>query len=48
MHIRMNGNVSLYEAHRHACLLEHRLREAFGEATHINLHIEPLKKSSDN
>lgn len=46
MHLRMRGDVSLFEAHRHACLLEHRLREEFGESTLINLHIEPLKEHS--
>ncbi|MBR4520304.1 MAG: cation transporter [Paludibacteraceae bacterium] len=43
MHLRMHGNVSLYEAHRHSMLLEQRLRERFGDGTLITIHIEPLK-----
>ncbi len=46
MHLRMDGNVSLFDAHQHSVLLERRLREAFGQATLINLHIEPLKTGS--
>lgn len=43
MHLRMNGNISLYEAHRHSVLLEQKLRERFGPATLISIHLEPLK-----
>lgn len=43
MHLRMHGNVSLYEAHHHSMLLEQRLRERFGKDTLITIHIEPLK-----
>ena len=43
MHLRMHGNVSLYEAHRHSVLLEQKLRERFGSATMITIHLEPLK-----
>ncbi|MBR6034471.1 MAG: cation transporter [Paludibacteraceae bacterium] len=43
MHLRMNGNISLYEAHRHSVLLEQKLRERFGPATLITIHLEPLK-----
>lgn len=43
MHLRMHGNVSLYEAHRHSTLLEQKLRERFGAATIITIHLEPLK-----
>ena len=44
MHMRMHGNVSLYEAHRHTMLLEQRLRERFGQETLVSIHLEPLKK----
>ena len=44
MHVRMHGNVSLYEAHRHSMLLEQRLRERFGQETLVSIHLEPLKK----
>ena len=44
MHLRMHGNVSLYEAHQHSMLLEQRLRERFGQETLVSIHLEPLKK----
>ena len=43
MHVRMPGNISLYEAHTHATAIEHRLRQHFGPNTYVNLHVEPLK-----
>lgn len=43
MHIRMPGNISLYESHIHATNIERKLRSHFGERTHINIHVEPLK-----
>ena len=45
MHLRMHGNISLYEAHRHSVLLEQKLRERFGAATMITIHLEPLKEN---
>ena len=47
MHIRMHGNVSLYEAHRHSMLLEDRLRRQFGPETLISIHIEPFKVNGE-
>ncbi len=41
--VRMPGEMSLYEAHEKATRIEKRLREQFGEHTHIVLHLEPLK-----
>lgn len=43
MHLRMSGDVSLYEAHRHSMLLEERLRKRFGQDTLVSIHLEPLK-----
>jgi cation diffusion facilitator family transporter len=43
MHLRMPGNVSLYEAHQHSVALEQRLRERFGEGTMVTIHLEPFK-----
>lgn len=43
MHVRMPGEMSLYEAHEKATRIEKRLCEQFGEHTHIALHLEPLK-----
>lgn len=45
MHIRMHGNISLYEAHQHSVLLEQRLRERFGQDTLISIHLEPFKRN---
>ena len=43
MHVRMPGDMTLSEAHRHTILLEQRLRQAYGKGTIINIHIEQLK-----
>lgn len=43
MHLRMPGNISLSESHAHATNIERKLRSHFGERTHINIHVEPLK-----
>lgn len=43
MHVRMPGETSLYVAHRHATEIEQRLKQRFGAATHISIHLEPVK-----
>lgn len=43
VHIRMNGNMPLVEAHSLASEIEKRLKDEFGEDTHIGIHMEPLK-----
>lgn len=43
MHLRMPGELSLNECHSRATDIERKLRRHFGEQTHINLHVEPLK-----
>lgn len=43
MHLRMPGDMSLYQAHLHATHIEKLLRMKFGSCTHINIHVEPLK-----
>ena len=43
MHLRMPGNITLYESHLHATNIEQELRKRFGASTHIGLHVEPLK-----
>lgn len=43
VHIRMNGDMPLVEAHSLASEIEKRLKDEFGEATHIGIHMEPLK-----
>jgi cation diffusion facilitator family transporter len=47
MHLRVRGDTSLYEAHRHSMLIEQRLRERFGEGTMVTIHIEPFKKNGE-
>ena len=42
-HIRMDGSVSLREAHERASEIEKRLRERFGSETLVTLHMEPTK-----
>lgn len=43
MHLRMPGDMTLAESHRHSMDLEKRLRKHFGRNTLINIHIEPVK-----
>lgn len=43
MHIRMPGDMTLYESHLHASWIEQQLRRRFGPRTHIGLHVEPQK-----
>ena len=44
VHIRMDGNTLLYEAHNTATAIERRLREKYGNDTYVNIHMEPVKK----
>ncbi len=44
MHLRMPGDITLEESHRHATAIEQALRSEFGSGTYIMLHIEPEKK----
>jgi cation diffusion facilitator family transporter len=43
IHIRMDGNLPLVEAHDRTQHIEKALRERFGPATHIAVHVEPIK-----
>ena len=43
VHIRMNGNMTLNEAHIITTAVEHRLKARFGTSTHIGIHTEPVK-----
>lgn len=43
LHVRMDGNISLEEAHHTATAIEHKLRETFGQGTYISIHVEPMK-----
>ena len=42
VHIRVDGAVSVREAHEWTREIERKLRARFGEMTHIMLHVEPL------
>lgn len=42
MHIRMDGTLSLNEAHQRTINIEQRLKERYGEMTHVIIHTEPL------
>ncbi len=44
MHIRMDGDIPLHEAHDRATQIEQRLRQRFGADTHITLHVEPARQ----
>ena len=44
VHIRMDGQTSLEEAHTTATKVEKRLKEEFGPDTHIGIHMEPVKR----
>lgn len=43
VHLRMDGNVTLENAHASATLIEKRLRDEFGPDTHVGIHMEPIK-----
>ena len=43
LHIRLDGNLTLCEAHDRATAIEQRLKERFGASTHVSLHMEPIK-----
>lgn len=43
VHIRMNGELTLHEAHRITTTVERKLKEQFGAGTHVGIHTEPIK-----
>ena len=43
MHILMNGDLPLKEAHDKATEIEQRLKERYGEETHVAIHVEPIE-----
>ena len=47
IHVRMDGNISLREAHDKATAIEMKLKEAYGKGTYINIHVEPKKVSNE-
>ena len=43
VHLRMDGRMTLDDAHAAATDVENRLKEEFGPDTHIGIHMEPVK-----
>ena len=43
MHILMDGNLPLKEAHDKATEIERLLKERYGEETHVAIHVEPIE-----
>lgn len=43
IHIRMDGDISLRQAHHTATAIENKLKEQYGKDTHIGIHVEPIK-----
>ena len=46
LHILMDGNIPLREAHDKASEVEERLRKQYGEETHVVVHVEPISQST--
>lgn len=42
-HIRVDGHMTVFDAHALTQEIEHKLRQKFGAATHVVLHVEPIK-----
>ncbi len=45
MHVRMDGHLTLYEAHAKASVIEGKLKEKYGNETHVGIHVEPVKNA---
>ena len=43
LHILMDGNITLKEAHDRASEVEDLLRQHYGEETHVAVHVEPME-----
>ena len=44
LHVRVPGDLSVTHAHDHATNIENKLKEKYGENTHVGIHIEPTKE----
>ena len=47
VHIRVDGQITVSRAHELTKEIESKLRLKFGPATHIVLHVEPIKEKKD-
>ena len=43
VHIRMDGNLTLTQAHAITTAVERLLKQEFGDSTHVGIHTEPVK-----
>ena len=43
LHVRMDGKITLEEAHSTATAIENKLKEMFGKGTHVGMHVERTK-----
>ena len=43
LHIKMDGNITLTEAHDKATEIENLLRSKYGKETHVGVHVEPFE-----
>ena len=43
LHGRLDGKITLEEAHSTATAIENKLKEMFGKGTHVGIHVEPTK-----
>lgn len=48
VHVKMNGNLRLTEAHDIASRIEKGIRDRFGSHSLINIHMEPFSQEADN
>lgn len=46
LHILMDGDIPLREAHDRASEIEELLRQHYGEETHVSVHVEPIPLST--
>ena len=44
LHIKMDGNIPLKEAHDKATEIENLLRSKYGKETHVGVHVEPFNE----
>ena len=45
VHIRMDGDMTLTEAHQKTSVVERLLKEHFGQGTYVSIHTEPYKSN---
>jgi divalent metal cation (Fe/Co/Zn/Cd) transporter len=43
VHIRVDGNLTLHEAHQITSDVEKKLKEKYGESINLTIHTEPIK-----